>query len=189
MKSIIRDAIMNHMKINNLFSKKQLGFLSGRSTTFQLLNVLDDSTEALDNDYIIDFIYTDFQKAFDSVPHKHLLSKIKSYDIEGNILNWINTFLNNRRQRVLIIGTCSESKKVLSGVHQGSVLGPILFFISNIIDNLNSQAYLLADDMKLYRRIYNDTDYNVLQSDINKVDEWTQLWLLKLNPDKYKCMT
>ena len=82
-------------------------------------------------------------------------------------------------------------EKVLSGVPQGIVLGPILFviYINDIIDNLNSQAYLSADDMKLYRRIYNDTDYNVLQSDINKVDEWTRLWLLKLNPDKCKCMT
>ena len=103
--------------------------------------------------HIIDIIYTDFQKAFDSIPHKRLLSKIQSYGIEGNILNWINTFLNNRRQRVLINGTCSEWKKGLSGVPQGSVLGQILFviyiyiyiykYINNIIHNLNSQAYLL----------------------------------------------
>ena len=99
--------------------------------------------------------------------------------------------MNNRRQRVLINGTCSELKKVLSGVLYGSVLGPILFviYIHDIIDNLNSQAYLFADDMKLYRKINNNTDYNVVHSDINKVDEWTQLCLLKLNPDKCKCMT
>ena len=117
------------MKINNLFSNNPFGFLSGRSMTLQLLNVLDDWTEALDNDHIIDIIYTDFQKAFDSVPHKCLISKIKSYGIESNLLNWINTFLNNRRQHILINGTCSECKKVLSGVTQGSVLGPILFVI------------------------------------------------------------
>ena len=91
--------------------------------------MLDDWTEILDNGYIIDIIYTDFQKAFNSVPHKRLLSKIKSYGIEGNILNSINIFLNNRRQHVLINGTCSEWKKVLSGVPQGGVLGPILFVI------------------------------------------------------------
>ena len=111
MESIVRDAIMNHMKINSLFSYKQFGFLSGRSKTLQLLNVVDDWTEALDNGHIIDIIYTDFQKAIDSVPHNRLLSKIKSYGIEGNILNWINTFLNNRRQHVLINGTCSEWKR------------------------------------------------------------------------------
>ena len=77
MKNIIRDAIMNHMIINNLFSNKQFGFLSGRSTTLQVLNVLDDWTEALYNSHIIDIIYTDFQKAFDLVPHKRLQSKIK----------------------------------------------------------------------------------------------------------------
>ena len=108
MESIVSDAIMNHMKINNLFSNKQFGFLSGRSMTLQLLKVLDDWTESHDDGHITDIlIYTDFQKPFDSVPHKHLLSKIKSYGIEGNILNRINTFLNNRRQHVLINGTCS----------------------------------------------------------------------------------
>ena len=133
--------------------------------------MLDDWTEALYNSHIIDIIYTDFQKAFNSVPHKRLLSKIIISGIEGNMLNWINTFLNNRRQRVLINGICSEWKKVLSGVPQGSVLGPILFiiYINDIIDNLNSHAYLFADDMKLYRRINNNTYYNVLQSYINTV--------------------
>ena len=91
--------------------------------------MLDDWTEtqAHDNGHIIDIIYTDFQKALDSVPHKRLLSKIKSYGVEGNMLNFIKTFLNNRRQRVLINDTCSQWKKVLSGVPQGSILRPILF--------------------------------------------------------------
>ena len=68
-------------------------------------------------------LYTDFQKAFESIPLKLILSKIKSYGIEGNMLNWVKTFLNYRKQRVLINGTCSEWKKVLSGIPQGSVLG------------------------------------------------------------------
>ena len=65
----------------------------------------------------------------------------------------------------------------------------IYIYINEIIDNLNSQAYLFADDIKLYKRINNDTYYNVLQSDLNKVDECTRLWLLKLNRGKCKCMT
>ena len=101
--------------------------------------MLDDWTEALDNGHIIDITYTDFQKAFNLVPYKLLLFKIKSYGIEGNILNLINAFLNNGRQHVLINGTCSEWKKVLSGVPQSCVRGPILFvkYIKDIIDNLN----------------------------------------------------
>ena len=86
--------------------------------------------------------------------------------------------------------------KVISGVFRAASWGQyylsyiyIYIYIYDIIDNLNSQAYLFANDMKLYRIINNDTDYNVLQSDINKVDEWTRLWLLKLNLDKCKCMT
>ena len=166
MECIVRDAIMNHMKINSLFSNKQFGFLSGRLTTLQLLNVLDDWTETLYNGHIIDIIYTDFQKAFDSVPHKRLLSKIKSCGIEGNILNWINTFLNNRRQHVLINGICSEWKKVLSRVPQGSVIWPILFviYINDIIDNLHSQAYLFVDDMKIYKRIEESITTQIIMS-------------------------
>ena len=134
--------------------------------------------------YIYIYIYRNFQKAFDSIPHKRLLStKIKSYGIEDNTVNWINNFLNNRRQHVLINSTCSVWKKVLSGFPRAASWANIICHINDIIDNLNSQAYLLADEMKLYRRINNDKDYNVLQSDINKVDEWTRLWLLKLNSD------
>ena len=86
-------------------------------------NMLDDWTEALANGHIIDIIYTDFQNAFDSVPHKRIISKLKSYSIEGNVLNWINTFLNNRRQCVLINGTCSEWKKALSGCPRAASWG------------------------------------------------------------------
>ena len=96
---------MNHMKINNLFSTKQFGFLPERSATLQLLNMLDGWTDALDNGHIIDIIYIQISN---SVPHKRLPSKIKSYGIEGSIFNWLNTFLNNRRQRILINGTYSE---------------------------------------------------------------------------------
>jgi hypothetical protein len=93
MEKLVRFHILNHMKSQNLFTKTQYGFTSGRSTSLQLLEVLDKWTETLDNGHYVDCIYMDFQKAFDKVPHKRLLEKIKSYGIIGPTLNWIEDFL------------------------------------------------------------------------------------------------
>ena len=90
MESIISDALVNHMKVNGLFTSKQFGFLKGRSTTLQLLNVLDEWTKLLDAGIPIDVVYTDFQKAFDSVPHRRLMSKLEAYGVHGHLFSWTN---------------------------------------------------------------------------------------------------
>ena len=191
MESIISDALVIHIKVNGLFSSKQFGFLKGRSTTLQLLNVLDEWTKLLDTGTTIDVVYTDFQKAFDSVPHRRLMSKLEAYGVHGHLLSWINSFLLGRKQRVVINGLESTWKAVFSGVPQGSVLGPILFliYINDIVDNLSCTTYLFADDMKLFNGITQDADMARLQSDICAVDTWTDHWLLKLNAQKCKVMT
>jgi sarcosine oxidase/L-pipecolate oxidase len=79
MESIVREDIIKHMKTNNWFTDKQYGFISGRSTTLQLLEVLNKWTEAMDKGYEIDCVYMDYQKAFDIVPHKRLLQKMRAY--------------------------------------------------------------------------------------------------------------
>ena len=98
---------------NNLLSQTQFGFIKGRSTVLQLLKVLDEWTESLQSGGQIDVIYTDFEKAFDKVPHKRLLSKLKSYKINGNIIKWIESFLLSRKQRVKINGVFSNWQNVL----------------------------------------------------------------------------
>jgi len=92
------------------------------STTLQLLNVLEEWTKTLDEGYTVDAIYTDFAKAFDSVPHKRLLIKLQSYGVTGSIWQWIKSFLTNRQQRVVIQGITSSWADIISGVPQGSVL-------------------------------------------------------------------
>ncbi|MCP3678768.1 MAG: hypothetical protein GY782_00040, partial [Gammaproteobacteria bacterium] len=116
--SIIKDAIVSHMKKNKLFSKHQFGFLSGRSTTYQLLIVLEKWNEIVDNRGQVDTIYFDYMKAFDSVPHKRLLVKLEAYGIKNKVLNWIKACLCNRRQAVSINGTTSSWSSVTSGIPQ-----------------------------------------------------------------------
>ena len=110
-------------------------------------------------------------KAFDKVPHKRLAYKIKNYGITGNILKWIESFLSNRTQCVVLNETKSEMAPVTSGIPQGSVLGPILFVIyindmPEIVDE-KSEIFLFADDTKVFRRIESDADILQLQNDID----------------------
>jgi hypothetical protein len=118
MEKLIRLHIINHMKANKLFSNKQYGFIEGRSTALQLLEVIDKWSEALDEGLDIDCICTDFQKAFDKVPHKRLIKKIEMYGITNPILSWIEDFLSRRYQRVSIEGEISNRMEdVLSLAH------------------------------------------------------------------------
>ena len=130
-------------------------------------------------------------KAFDTVPHRRLIEKLKVYGIEGDILKWIKAFLSNRLQVVKVNGEESFPALVLSGIPQGSVLGPLLFvlYINDLPESVKSQILLFADDTKVFRPILSEKDSLELQNDINSLDEWTKKWLLKFNPDKCHVLT
>ena len=102
LESIVTDSIRNYMETNSLFTKCQHGFRNNRSCVTQLLEVLNNFSSMIENKDCIDVIYLDFSKAFDTVPHQRLITKLKSYGIDGNILNWIADFLSNRSQRVRV---------------------------------------------------------------------------------------
>ena len=169
MESIIRDFIMEHFFSNEYFSDSQYGFIKGRSTVLQLLKILDDWTNNLDQGKQIDVIYTDFEKAFDKVPHHGLLCKLKEYHLDHRLLHWITDFLCNRKQRVRVNGCYSQWYRVESGIPQGSILGPILFLI--YINDLpsvcrtqcpNTKIFLYADDAKVYNVVTCDEDQKSL---------------------------
>ena len=101
----------------SVLTDKQHGFSKARSCLTNLLESFEEWTAALDS---VDVIYLDFKKAFDSVPHQRLLSKIKSYGTEGNIFKWLSSFLHNRLQRVALNGVSSQWARVKSSVPQGS---------------------------------------------------------------------
>ena len=191
METFIKDTVMIHLKSKNLLSRKQYGFISGRSTTTQLLSYLDKCVETIVTGGVVDTIYFDFAKAFDTVPHRRLLGKLSCYGISGNIHDWIKAFLLGRSQVVRVNGEESEETAVLSGIPQGSVLGPLLFviYINDLPESVKSDIFLFADDTKILKHITSEKDALDLQSDIDSLEQWSQKWLLRFHPDKCHVLT
>ena len=188
MESIIRDYIASYFKSNNLFSNFQYGFIKGRSTVLQLLKVFDEWTSAIDLGDQLDVIYTDFEKAFDKVPHQRLLCKLYGYGVNHQVIDWIRGFLCFRNQSVCISGVTAKPKPVLSGIPQGSVLGPLLFviFINDMPDTCKMYAdiFLYADDAKLFRSISDINDCVKLNTAFESVHKWCEYWQMNINTVK-----
>ena len=142
-----------------------------------LLHLTDQWLQALEEGLDICAVFFDFRKAFDSVPHLPLMAKIRSLDLHETISRWINNYIANRTQVVAVNGSESSVASVLSGVPQGSVLGPLLFLIyiddlPGVVQNFLSKVNLFADDILLYHLISVLEDYATLQRAISLIEEW-----------------
>ncbi len=166
------------MKHNKLFSTFQHGFMEGRSCLTNLLTTLDEWTRILEDKTSLDCIYLDFMKAFDTVPHQRLLKKLHGYQIQGRVHAWVKEFLTGRHQRVVVNNTQSDEERVLSGVPQGSVLGPVLFliFINDLPDTIDASVRIFADDTKIFSKIENRNDQKKLQENLSRLEQWAQTW-------------
>lgn len=186
LEKIIRNYMVEYLTNESLISIFQFGFIKGRSTSLQLLNILNDWTNSMEKKYYTDCIYLDYQKAFDTVPHRRLIDKLKSYNFDIKIINWIEFYLSDRIQYVEINGIKSEYLTVSSGIPQGSVIGPLLFllYINDLPDTISSTIYMYADDTKVYREIKSSDDNKLLQNDLNIMCKWSDTWLLKFHPNK-----
>jgi len=190
MESIVRDVITQHLTKFNLILGSQHGFRRGRSCVTNLLAFLDKVTTYNDDKDSVDIIFLDFAKAFDKVPHRRLMLKLKAHGIDGRVINWISNWLENRMQRVCINGTSSGWRVVLSGVPQGSVLGPLLFliFINDLDLRLLSTILKFADDTKILGKAITPTDRLQLQLDLDELCKWAKDWQMKFNVSKCKVM-
>ena len=191
MESIVKDGILVHLSKENLITKHQYGFTQGRTTTTQLLNYINNCVEEMAKGNVMDTVYFDFAKAFDTVPHRRLERKLECYGINGKVLNWVRAFLSNRSQLTKVNGIDSKLEPVISGIPQGSVLGPILFviYINDLPDVVQTQIYLFADDTKILKRIQSKKDSIDLQVDINALERWSKDWLLRFNLNKCHILT
>lgn len=154
METCICDKMMSFFKQHNVISRQQHGFLSKHSTCTQLLESIYDWSLSLNDKKSVDVVYIDFKKAFDSVSHPKLLLKLQASDISGLLYNWIENFLKGRTQKVVIGNSLSDTTlDVISGIPQGSNLGPLMFvmFVNDIPDSVDQvTCKMFADDVKLY---------------------------------------
>ena len=174
------------LSASRIWCKEQHGFTPGRSCCTQLLDTIDFWTQTLDDGGNIDAIYTDFKKAFDSVPHRRLMLKLDSLGIRGKVHAWVKYFLSERTQFVTINGVASKEGKVTSGIPQGSVLGPLLFvaYINDLPQHALNEVRIFADDTKLFARSEKTESRAALQEDIDNLCKWSDDWLLSFHPQK-----
>ena len=193
MESIVASAIENHLSANCPITSVQHGFRKRKSCVTQVLHLTNEWLTCLEGQRScpVDVVYLDFSRAFDKMPHDVLLCKLSEmFNIGGNLWTWMKSFLCGRRHRVLYKGSFSEWAPVLSGVPQGSVLGPLLFnlFINDVPNTLESPCALFADDTIIYRPVRDITDSAILQRDLDRVSNWCVSNGMKLNVNKTKVM-
>jgi hypothetical protein len=180
---VLLDKMMAHVQEHELISPLQFGFLPRRSSCTQLLSCLYDWLRSYCRSESMSVLYTDITKAFDSVNHRMLLQVLYQYGFNNQIVLWLQNFLTDRQQQVCVNGTTSSPLAVLSGVPQGSVIGPFLFivFLNGITKFCSDKVHmkLFADDSKLF-----STNCDDLQNSMNLISSWLIQYQLVLAPHK-----
>ena len=184
---IIFKHVYNYLKDNDFFTPWQSGFMPGDSTVNQVACLYHHICKALDDGLEFRVLFFDISKVFDKVWHEGLLFLLKRAGIRGKLLSWFSNYLSNRFQRVILPGGVSTLSRVQAGVPQVSILGPLLFlvYINDIVDDIQANINLFADDTSL-SMVVGDPDQvgRVLQSDIDKINQWALKWLVQFNPSK-----
>ena len=189
---VVADLLVEHLKRNNLISNKQAGFVPGDSTINQLIILTDTILTAFENGKEAHAVFLDISKAFDRVWHRGLIHKLKSFGINGTLLEWFTSYLIGRKQRVVINGASSDYLYIQAGVPQGSVLGPILFimYINDLSNEIVSDLFLFADDGTLVD-VFSDNRLSIqkLNMDLLQIEKWSKIWLVNFNALKTVAMT
>ena len=190
LETLIRNKLVHHLEDNKLLRNTQHGFRNKRSCLTNLLDFFYDIFNQYDESKAVDIIYLDFQKAFDKVPHKRLMTKLKIHGIQGDVLNWMESWLKNRKQRVVINGKAFEWTNVISGVPQGSVLGPVLFlvYINDIDEGITGIISKFADDTKIANTVVSNAQVVEMQKNLDKLSAWGKKWQMSFNVEKCKVL-
>ena len=192
MERVIVQHLLSYLYQHGLISRQQHGFLLRKSTTTNLLETINDWTLAIDGRDGVVTAYIDFAKAFDSVSHPKLYHKLQGYGISGSMLAWIKDFLSARFQCTRVGDSVSTVEYLISGVIQGSCLGPILFvlYINDIVQLFDEccTCKLYADDLKLYMHMKSPDCATMFQKHLDKLVVWSKHWQLKIAYKKCSIM-
>ena len=182
----------NHLDINNILCDEQYGFRPKRSTSLAIFTYIKNITEEINKRKLVGSIYLDFAKAFDSINHPILLTKLKNMGVSKKLRNWIKSYLGNRCIRTKLNNSVSTSRKLLCGVPQGSVIGPTLFLcyindLAFIIKEAGANIGLFADDAVIYCSNYDHYFIKVrLENMLEAIKQWCDLNCINMNVDKTK---
>jgi hypothetical protein len=183
---LVKKALQAHLRSNNIIDPAQHGFQASRSCVTNLLTAREHWLAQIDAGKTVDAVFVDFSKAFDKVPHRRLIKKLENVGVGGKLLSWIADFLQHRSVTVQIDETHSKCIKLLSGVPQGSVLGPELFkiYVNDLPKALNNKCLFYADDVKIWAAVNSIEEADHLQESLDRLYQWSLDWLLPINKDK-----
>ena len=191
---MLEHIVLHHLnqELDKVLHNRQHGFRQTMSCETQLCATYNDLAKSAEATKSTHAVTLDFKKAFDKVPHDLLMEKVRNIsNLHPILINWIQDFLTNRKQRVIRKGASSGERQVTSGVPQGSVLGPTLFliYINDLPTAVSCQVSLYADDTLLYQEVTSENDVRTFQSNIDAVHKWSKRWHMPFNETKCQAMS
>ncbi len=189
MERVVYNTLYQYFKRHGLLSERNSGFKENDCTINQLIHLCNNIYKGLDKSKDVCLVFLDVSKAFDKVYHKGLLLKLEQLGVCGNLLKWLESYLSNRKQRVVINGQMSDSKSINASVPQGSILGPLLFlvYVNDLVDYLQTTPYLFADDTSLLATINPQNPpqtFTEINNDLQTLSEWASQWRVTFNASK-----
>ncbi|CAM4486392.1 unnamed protein product [Caretta caretta] len=188
MEQVLKESILKHLEERKVIRNSHHGFTKGKSCLTHLIAFYVKITGSVDEGKAVDVLFLDFSKAFDTVSHSILASKLKKYELNEWTIRWIESWLDCRAQRVEISGSMSW-QLVSSGVPQGSVLGPVLFiFINDLEDGVDCTLSKFADDTLPLLPVYMLEGRDRIQRALDKLEDWAKRNLIRFNKDKCRVL-